>query len=131
LTNFNSIDSWVNSVDGKLDSLSRKIVLDIDSEVVRQSPFDEGTFRANWQLGINSIPTGVLDETDITGSNTARKHVGQMPQKAAGNVYYLVNNLPYAVPLADGHSSQAEKGWIDRIVLNFENKVQEISVSLK
>ena len=36
-------------------------------------------------------------------------------QEKLGNYYSIHNNLPYAEPLANGHSPQADAGWVDLI----------------
>lgn len=75
-----------------------------------------GHFRANWQIGINTIPSGEVAGVDTspkngkTGGATTAKIQAAIPEQAAGKVYYIVNNLPYAQALEDGHSPQAKPG---------------------
>lgn len=72
-----------------------------------------GRFRANWQLGIGApdrTQTANIDTSPknrTTGGTTTARISALIPDDAAGRVYYLSNNLPYAIPLEYGHSSQA------------------------
>ena len=72
-----------------------------------------GHFRANWQLGINIPPSGEIAAVDPTGAETQAIIAARIPAQAAGNVFYLVNNLPYAYRLEfEGWSSQAPNGMV-------------------
>lgn len=111
MVEFVSIASWVNAQKGKQDLLTRKIILDIDKGVSKRSPVDTGRFKGNWMLGVNTKPAGYnweLKDKKPLGSigDTVTIHNSQIPRKTAGNVYWLVNNLPYAIDLEWGHSPQ-------------------------
>lgn len=78
-----------------------------------------GHFRANWQFGIGIMPGGEVPGVDRspknreTGGATTAGIVAMIPDDAAGRLYYLVNNTPYAQRLEyEGWSSQAEPGFI-------------------
>jgi len=78
-----------------------------------------GHFRANWQLGIGSLPTGEVEGVDPSGAKTKAKAEAAIPAKAAGHVYYFGNNLPYAIPLEEGHSTQAPYGMVGLTAVRF------------
>jgi len=80
-----------------------------------------GRFRANWQLGVGSAPEGEVAGIDDDGSKTRDTVTASLPGdgKNAGPVYYLVNNLPYAERLEDGHSTQAPLGMVGLAVAEF------------
>ena len=90
-----------------------------------------GRFRANWQLGIGSLPSGELDEIDPAGDKTRRKLHAMIPAKAAGKVYFLANNLPYAWPLEEGHSKQAPMGMVALTVTEFNDYIRKALAGLK
>lgn len=77
-----------------------------------KSPVKTGRFRGNWQVGVGVMPSGELDTVDASGSSTIALGVSHVPQQAAGAVYFIANNLPYAQALEDGHSTQAPPGAI-------------------
>jgi hypothetical protein len=41
-----------------------------------------------------------------------------------GNVYSVHNNLPYAEPLANGHSKQAPAGWVQGVAKDVQGRVR-------
>jgi hypothetical protein len=83
-----------------------------------------GRFRANWQLGIGSLPGGEINDRDKEGRKTIAKAHAMIPIKdAAGKIYYFTNNLPYAWPLEDGHSKQAPAGMVSLAKVEFQGNV--------
>lgn len=106
---------------GKADELVRGTVGYVVELVDKNSPVGDprrwkspapkgyvgGRFRGNWQLGVGTLPKGVLDRIDPSGTATVEAAVAAIPPDAAGEVYFYSNNLPYAQALEYGHSSQA------------------------
>jgi hypothetical protein len=90
-----------------------------------------GHFRANWQLGIGSLPTGEVEGVDPSGTETKAKAKAAIPAKAAGPVYYFGNNLPYAIPLEEGHSTQAPYGMVGLTQVRFNDFVKKAVGELK
>jgi hypothetical protein len=111
------IGDYANS---QMEKLLRAAVLDTDSLLKQASPVDTGRFRASWQVGENAAGTydagpqqeatgAYKDQTEPPGKPTPpalRKMNYQ--QERIGNVYSVHNNLPYAEPLANGSSKQAD-----------------------
>lgn len=83
-----------------------------------------GRFRGNWQVGVNSDVTTEIDRIDKNGSSTVSVEAAKIPTQAAGKVYYIANNLPYAQALETGHSTQAPQGVVGVTVLEFESIVR-------
>lgn len=122
------IDRFITQANTRQNNFVRVIVMDVDRTIHRKSPVGNpelwkhpesappgyvgGTFRSNWQLGVNNKPLGTLARSEAGIGRLIAAHASQIPQQAAGNVYYLVNNLPYAQALEDGHSSQARPGYL-------------------
>jgi hypothetical protein len=90
-----------------------------------------GHFRGNWQLGIGSLPSGTIDGVDPTGVATVMKAYSKIPKKAAGHIYYYANNLPYAIPLEEGHSHQAPNGMVALTQVEFQGMIQRALSELK
>lgn len=127
----------------------RKIEIEIGNRLVMRSPvgdpdiwqgalFDIGTreniaapagyvggrFRANWQYGFSVPPLGELAEVDPSGGSTVnRLTMAAIANKSFGNVW-IVNNLPYAQSLEDGHSTQAPFGMVSLVELEFPQIVE-------
>ena len=111
-----SFDKQVADFVGKAKGLQEKQVrylcLDLLTNVVQGTPVDTGRARGNWQASINAPRTNQLETTDKNGGATIS--AGQSAvSKAAGNVFYLTNNLPYIYRLEfEGWSKQAPSGWV-------------------
>ncbi|MCF1487584.1 hypothetical protein LZ838_09440 [Pseudomonas sp. AA27] len=76
-----------------------------------------GRFRGNWQFSIESPATGELDVVDRSGNETIAQLKAQVAALTIGQTAYIVNNLPYAIPLEYGHSTQAPRGMV-RVTLD-------------
>lgn len=119
-------------VQEKVASAVRLLALEAFRRVVARSPVDEGRFRGNWQLGVTDRPSGTASTLDDAPA-------GSPPSSAAMNAavaetsklnaglgkVYVVNNLPYARRLEEGHSqTQAPDGMV-------EVTAQELRVAAK
>ena len=128
------IGDYANS---QMEKLLRAAVLETDSLLKQASPVDTGRFRASWQVGENDAgsyeagpqqeATGAYkDQAEPPGKPTPlalRKMNYQ--QERIGNVYSVHNNLPYAEPLANGSSKQANPGWVQGIAKDVQGRVRK------
>ncbi len=115
-----AIRRFVTKTEGKIEDAARKIVIDAFSEVILRSPVDTGRFRGNWQVAIGAVPDGALDLTDPGGAATVSTATAAAMGLKAGDVIYLANNLPYAMRLEFGHSSQAPGGMVRLTATRFQ-----------
>lgn len=108
------------------EDASRKIQLRLFRSVVFDTPVAEGTLRGNWQLGVNSSPTGTVDKNDESGNTTVADIERALASFKLGDTTYLVNNLPYAYPIEFyGWSKiKAPQGMVRKNVLRL-NKIAE------
>lgn len=83
-----------------------------------------GRSKANWQYGLNSIPTSVIEDFDPDGNRTIAGITASVPTKAAGHVHYIANNVEYIKFLENGSSKQAPNGMVVRTILDFQQIVQ-------
>lgn len=84
-----------------------------------------GRFRGNWQFSIDSPATGELDVVDRSGNETIAQLKAQVAALTIGQTAYIVNNLPYAIPLEYGHSTQAPSGMVRVTLDRFQGIVDE------
>jgi hypothetical protein len=124
------IGAFVEKAKGNMDLVVRKIALDMFSRVIQKSPVDTGRFKGNWQVAIGSIPAGTLKLDDKTGTATMAKVTAATLQLEAGQVIYLVNNLPYAQALEYGHSKQAPSGMVRLTIAEFNAAVERAAQSV-
>lgn len=83
-----------------------------------------GHFRANWQLGVGVRPTNEIKGVDRGGQALGRI-MAAVPEDAAGKVYWLANNAPYAQRLEHGWSRQAPQGLVGLTVAEFQQIVRD------
>jgi hypothetical protein len=102
-----------NYIEGKMEQLLRSVVLDVDTRCKLESPVDTGRFRMSWQVGENAAPGGQAPEGNYPNMPALTRL--NYNKETLGNVYSVHNNLPYAEPLANGHSNQAPAGWVQLI----------------
>lgn len=92
----------------------RKLALNIDKNVSRATPVDTGRARGNWIPNLNS-PNPTPLELDQLGSKPDINSV--LGDLKMGDIIYISNNLKYIGSLNDGHSKQADAGYVYQAVL--------------
>jgi hypothetical protein len=105
----------------QMEKLLKSAVLDTDTLLKSASPVDTGRFRASWQVGENAAPGGIVPPGDY-GTAPPLTRIGYGQEKM-GNIYSVHNNLPYAEPLANGSSKQANAGWVQGIAKDVQGRV--------
>jgi hypothetical protein len=68
-------------------------------------------------------PIGETGRIDPGGSATVEAMIGAVPEKAAGTIMYLTNNVPYAQRIEDGWSRQAPTGLVALTAMEFQQIV--------
>lgn len=114
------IAAFAGETEHKMDLAFRKIALEMFSRVILNTPVKSGRARANWQIAIGSVPNGVLQLEDKSGSATISAADAAAAGLKAGDVIYLANNLPYIQRLEDGYSGQAPAGMVGLTVQQFQ-----------
>ena len=105
-----------NYCEQQVEQLLRATVLETDRRLKERSPVDTGRFRFSWQIGENSSSGTPAPPGQYRGTAAPPLAINyQAGQERLGNVYSVHNNLPYAEPLAQGHSQQAPAGWVDLV----------------
>lgn len=89
-----------------------------------------GRFRGNWQLGDGVMPSGETGAIDPSGAETQGRILASIPAQAAGRIYYLMNNVPYADRIENGWSRQAPQGVVGLTVIEFPRMVDQAARAL-
>lgn len=108
-----------------VDASLREIIIEIGNSLIRMSPVDTGRFRGNWQMTIEAPAAGTLSTLDPTGTEATARIAGESILFRAGTTAFIVNNLPYAIPLEYGHSDQAPGGMVRITQARFQQIVLE------
>lgn len=90
-----------------------------------------GRFRANWQLGVGSMPGGTIATPDPSGATVRARIAAALPEDAAGRVYYLANNVPYAQRIENGWSRQAPQGVVGLAMVEVQSIVNDAVAEAK
>lgn len=124
-----------------MQAINREVVLEIGRRLVDYSPIGNppewkkphwpkgyipGHFINNWQLGIDEIPDGIIQEIDGSGQGSLQR-LSKVGRWTVGHEYYFVNNLPYAEVLESGTWSHqvGPLGMVGRIEAEFGQIVQD------
>ncbi len=91
---------------------SRELALAVLEGVVARTPVRTGRARANWQVGLERPPGGVLEETDKDGRTTVARGRAGIARARPFETIWIVNNLPYIGVLEQGSSRQAPRGMV-------------------
>lgn len=123
----------------KADAAIGNIVIRVAAELDRRSPVGDaaywkskppkgyigGHFRGNWQLGVDSRPVAEIRRIDPTGAETQAAIRAEVPDEAAGRIYFLANNTPYSLRIEEGHSRQAPQGIVALTAIMFQQIVND------
>lgn len=123
----------------RADDAVGNIVVRIAQELDKRSPVGDalywknpppkgyigGHFRANWQLGVGSMPVGEIPGVDPSGTKTLGRIMAEIPEQASGKVYWIANNTKYAQRLEYGWSRQAPQGMVGLTVSMFQDIVND------
>ena len=130
------VQGWAEKVGIKADLVFQDILIDIASRTILATPvgnpagwqhppkkgnsanaMGSGMLRANWQIGSGAPPEGTITAPDVSGLATIGSINSQVISSGAfksGTVAYLVNNLPYALPIEYGAGENPyapNSGW--------------------
>lgn len=132
------IQAWVDKTKDDADKVVRYALGSIDGRLVQRAPvgdatywkhppppgYSGGRFKANFQMSVGTPATGTIDAIDKDGKATLASHANVLGAAKAGNVYYVVNNLPYSERIEKGWSRQAPVGLVALTVVEWNNIVE-------
>jgi len=116
-----SMNSIVNRVNKRIDTVIRKSTIELFGSVIKMTPVDTGRAKGNWQCSIGSPITSETDRLDSAalGSTNGSVAFSEVTKtvKGTGHVVWLSNNVPYIrkleySPPGQGGSIQAPGGMV-------------------
>jgi hypothetical protein len=96
------ISRFIEKTKLNAETVVRRISIQAFTRVVKRTPVDTGRARANWQLNLNSLPTG---QTSGGGAT-----LSQLSNYSLGDVVFIANNVPYIAVLEYGGYPKSPKG---------------------
>lgn len=125
------IQAFVDQTKEDLEELFRVVVIEVGTSVIKMSPVDTGRFRGEWQFTIDTPAATQNGRVDPTGGAAVAEVVDGALLLQVGQTAWLVNLLPYAIPLEYGHSDQAPNGMVRLTVARFQQIVEEAARNLR
>ena len=96
----------------------RNIAIALFNSIIESTPVDTGRLRSNWYPSINS-PSTKID----AGAEDVTAALADSPFDVD---FYFTNNLPYAIPIEEGHGVNNAPGGMVRVnVARFDQILTE------
>ncbi|EOU2324265.1 hypothetical protein ACR6RB_004247 [Yersinia enterocolitica] len=116
----------------KTGRLKKRARVTDSMDVKAPAGYTGGRFRGNWQVGLDVQPDGETGRIDKSGNMTMAVGNYMLEQfKVGTKAIYFTNNVPYALELELGHSSQAPSGLVRITALEakkyFDEAASEVS----
>lgn len=105
------LTAFVSGTKEKIDKTVKGATVVLATNVITETPVDEGTARGNWQTSVGQPKTDILDRLDPSGQQAMADAAAAIPDEA-GQVVYLANNAKHIRKLEYGHSQQAPGGMV-------------------
>ena len=105
------------------EQVYRGSAFSIIRQIIRRTPADTGRLRGNWQTDLNSPATSTLNR--LGDSVSIAEALAVCNRAELSDSIYLTNNLPYALPIENGSSTQAPRGMVKVTVLEFVRTVNQ------
>lgn len=128
------ISKFVEKAQGQVETVIKKVALDLFSDIVIATPVDTGRARGNWYVSLGASIIKKPDESkkDKTGASTIAQITNDLQSYTLRVTdIYFTNNLPYATALENGHSKQAPHGMVNMALQNFQSYVQRVVLEEK
>ena len=105
------LSKFVGKTTKNAELIIKKAFFELSSDIIRDTPVDQGRLRNNWFAGVNQYNTNTTEKADKSGSESKQSLSGYNTFKL-GNSLTLSNNLPYAMAIEYGHSKKAPAGMV-------------------
>ena len=102
-----------------IEDLNAQFAVEAIRELNSENPFRTGLSRSNWTIGFDA---GTVIVFPIDSQSNVVNNARFLAQ--SGNLlrtFFIKNNIEYIVPLAEGSSPQASRGWVDRSIVQAAN----------
>jgi len=120
----NQISAWTQKVEKAAGKIFRGSALEIFKTVIKRTPVDTGRLKGNWQVGINTKPSGETGVDDKSGGKTANTGGAIIGKAKIGNVIYLVNNMDYVLHVENGTDKQRPVGMVKLTIQEWDATVK-------
>lgn len=98
------------------ERINRKLASDILQGVVEGTPEDTSVTVGDWQVGVNSTPTGLVEQSDPGGASALSRGNATIQTAKLGGTINIVNNQPHVDGLNAGNAVSKPSGWVERSI---------------
>lgn len=105
------------NLDNLVERRMKKIAFSIQAKLIQANPVDTGWSRANWLVSIGTPPPSPVPNKGVPA--TSGQSAGQarlLSYKINMGTIWIGNGVPYIQKLNEGHSKQAEAGWVQHAI---------------
>lgn len=104
-----------------LETVVKRVEIEIFSRIVFRSPVDTGRFRGNWFVDQRQV----TNDVDKSGEITVARMAEAVNASQVGGVTSYINSLPYSERLEFGYSQKAPEGVVRITAAEFGVIVEE------
>lgn len=138
------IQRWVEKAKGNADKVVRSVGLECLTRVVMRTPVGNpdlwqskapagyigGRLRGSWVVSVGTASSEKPERIDPSGAAAIAEGSSRLSDAVAGPSIFLMSNLPYAIPIEYGHSSQSPAGMVRVTVTEFQSIVSDATRAL-
>jgi hypothetical protein len=106
----------VKKIEGDEVKFFKTVAFEAFRRIVMRTPVDSGRCRGNWQIGINEIITGTIDNRELWNNVFLRESVklDELKELINDSVVHITNNVDYCYYLEyERRSRQAPGGFVE------------------
>ena len=119
------VSDWIDKATEAPETIVRGTAIKLFSGIIKSSPVDEGTFRANWFVSGESPSTQVNENASGAEAGIIARVNSDVSALIEWEAITFTNNLPYARRLEFGYSDQAPQGMVRVNAIRFNELIKE------
>lgn len=124
-----------NAVNKELNIIRNETIIEIFDKLVNDSPYGDptlwkskppkdyhpGHFKSNWQISRRNPATSIINSVSLTPT------ADHIRNATSGETLYIANNVPYALRLEEGWSTQRPAGWVRKTMAMAESIIEKLA----
>ena len=114
-----AISAFVAKAKENADTVVRVVTEDMCGRVIAKTPVDSGRLKGSWLPSIGTMLSGDPNTPDASGAVSVARVKATALEAKAGDIVYMISNLPYSRRIEYGHSKQAPAGMVRITVSEF------------
>lgn len=104
------------------ERLVRGTLIDLGSRIILDTPVRTGRLRGNWNISLNYVSEDSSENTNM--ALPMANLIRETNKLEIGELFYMSNNLVYAMPIEFGHSKRHPRGMLRVNVRKFAEAIR-------